>query len=319
MEKNEHQAADDNADDPMSWVYWALAAGAGVLVLVAIIATPSIVRAVTRMEPKTAGEFGDMFGAVNALISGLAFLGVVVAILLQRQELGLQRKELKDTREVLSQQRTEMQMQNAALGKQQFESMFFQMISLHNQIVNDLDITEKRGVRRSFRRLSDVAFGGPVQNATQPAPEPAPVVVRGRDVFQVFHKQLNEAVRSGAGTTSEGKRGSVTEEVFGIAFDSFYRKHSADLGHYFRNLYTVVEYADEHGGEAAMTYVKIIRAQLSVYELVFLFYDCTCGFGTEDLRILVEKYALLEYLDQKLLIADEHCSWLSASAYYLDG
>jgi len=41
-----------------------------------------------------AGPFGDMFSAVNALFSGLAFAGVIVAILMQHDELRLQRKEL---------------------------------------------------------------------------------------------------------------------------------------------------------------------------------------------------------------------------------
>ena len=45
------------------------------------------------------GQFGDMFGAVNSLFSGLAFAGVVIAIYMQSQELGLQRKELKLARE----------------------------------------------------------------------------------------------------------------------------------------------------------------------------------------------------------------------------
>ena len=40
------------------------------------------------------GTFGDMFGAVNSLFSGLAFAGVVYAILMQRKELELQRAEL---------------------------------------------------------------------------------------------------------------------------------------------------------------------------------------------------------------------------------
>ena len=40
------------------------------------------------------GTFGDMFGAVNALFSGLALAGIVVAIILQRHELELQRREL---------------------------------------------------------------------------------------------------------------------------------------------------------------------------------------------------------------------------------
>ena len=53
-------------------------------------------------EITDAGEFGDMFGAVNALFSGLAFAGVIIAILLQREELRLQRQELQDTRQTLA-------------------------------------------------------------------------------------------------------------------------------------------------------------------------------------------------------------------------
>jgi hypothetical protein len=48
------------------------------------------------------GTFGDMFGAVNTLFSGLAFAGVIYAIFLQSQELELQRKELELTRTELS-------------------------------------------------------------------------------------------------------------------------------------------------------------------------------------------------------------------------
>lgn len=47
------------------------------------------------------GTFGDMFGAINALFSGLAFCGVIYAILLQRRELELQREELTLTRKEL--------------------------------------------------------------------------------------------------------------------------------------------------------------------------------------------------------------------------
>lgn len=47
------------------------------------------------------GQIGDMFGAVNALFSGLALAGVVYAIFLQRQELELQRRELELNRQEL--------------------------------------------------------------------------------------------------------------------------------------------------------------------------------------------------------------------------
>ena len=48
------------------------------------------------------GTFGDMFGALNALFAGLAFAGLIAAILLQREELELQRLELAETRKELS-------------------------------------------------------------------------------------------------------------------------------------------------------------------------------------------------------------------------
>jgi len=47
------------------------------------------------------GQFGDLFGTINALYSGLAFAGIIAAILLQRQELQLQREELVSTRQEL--------------------------------------------------------------------------------------------------------------------------------------------------------------------------------------------------------------------------
>lgn len=44
------------------------------------------------------GTFGDMFGAINTLFSGLAFAGVIYAVFLQSKELNLQREELALTR-----------------------------------------------------------------------------------------------------------------------------------------------------------------------------------------------------------------------------
>lgn len=51
------------------------------------------------IAPNERGTFGDMFGAVNALFSGLALFGIIISILIQQNELNLQRKELADTRE----------------------------------------------------------------------------------------------------------------------------------------------------------------------------------------------------------------------------
>lgn len=64
------------------------------------------------------GQFGDMFGVVNAIFSGLAFLGVIYAVILQQKELQLQRKELSLTREELKRTAEAQEKSEEALNRQ---------------------------------------------------------------------------------------------------------------------------------------------------------------------------------------------------------
>lgn len=54
------------------------------------------------------GAFGDTYGSLNTLFSGLAFAALVVTLFLQKSELAAQREELRDTREVLKLQTKEL-------------------------------------------------------------------------------------------------------------------------------------------------------------------------------------------------------------------
>jgi hypothetical protein len=67
---------------------------------------------------KDPGTFGDMFGAINALFSGLAFAGIIFTILLQREELKLQRKELELTRVELTRTASAQEASQKELSKQ---------------------------------------------------------------------------------------------------------------------------------------------------------------------------------------------------------
>ena len=58
-------------------------------------------------SPNDRGVFGDMFGGITALFSGLAFAGMIYAIILQSRELALQREELALTRRELEAARIE--------------------------------------------------------------------------------------------------------------------------------------------------------------------------------------------------------------------
>lgn len=74
------------------------------------------------------GTWGDMFGGASALFSGLAFVGLVVAILLQSHELSLQREEL-------STQRKELERQNETMARQLFERRFVALVRLLRESV----------------------------------------------------------------------------------------------------------------------------------------------------------------------------------------
>ncbi|MDD2863768.1 MAG: hypothetical protein PHC99_03495 [Methylococcales bacterium] len=62
---------------------------------------------------QTRGQFGDLFGSVNSLFSGLAFAALIYTIYLQRQELALQRIELKLQRDEMVASRGELAAQVA--------------------------------------------------------------------------------------------------------------------------------------------------------------------------------------------------------------
>ncbi len=86
------------------------------------------------------GRFGDTFGAVNALFSGLAFVGVIYAIVLQRKELALQRKELNANTQAQKGQEKQLKRQSDYLAEQAFVSNYFRLLDncdkMHSLIWN---------------------------------------------------------------------------------------------------------------------------------------------------------------------------------------
>jgi hypothetical protein len=99
------------------------------------------------------GTIGDMFGAVNALFSGLAFAGVVYAIFLQRRELELQREELRATRVELSRSAEAQEKSERALVQQVEAAEFGHRLAALN---NMLEFT-----RTCHERLKHEPMGEP--------------------------------------------------------------------------------------------------------------------------------------------------------------
>lgn len=186
------------------------------------------------------GAFGDTFGAVNALFSGLAFVGLIYAILLQKNQLELQREDLKSTQEELIETREEFKTQNETLKIQRFENTFFSMLSLHNEITLNTTLKIRNGEEK------------------------------GRDIYKTIYNAIyNDMNRQLVGDKNYPKE--PDKETVSKYIDTLYQ---AQLGHYFRNLYTIFKYIDESKISGKELYTDIVRAQLSNYELLLLFYNC---------------------------------------------
>lgn len=74
------------------------------------------------------GTFGDTFGIVTSLFSGLAFAGIIISIFLQSKELMLQRRQLSLQAKELHDQSIAFNEQNKVLEQQKFETTFFNLM-----------------------------------------------------------------------------------------------------------------------------------------------------------------------------------------------
>ena len=228
------------------------------------------------------GQFGDTFGAVNALFAGLAFAGIIFAIILQKKELELQRQELKETRDEIRGQKEQLQAQDQTLQKQNFENSFFQLLSFHNEIVNSLEVPDGWGNTSG-----------------------------GRMCFRLCLGYLESTYR-------DQKTSKQIKDDINALYERFLSQYQSSIGHYFQHLYNTVKFVDQHKFikefEDKKPYANLIRAQLSSNELGLLFYNCLSARGAK-FKYLVEKYALLENMEFEKLLDPEHRSRYNERAY----
>lgn len=89
------------------------------------------------------GTFGDLFGAVNGLFSGLAFAGLIYTIVLQKQDIELQRNEIQMNRTELKKSAKAQEKSEKALNDQVEQMKITSKLNALNTIINyyNLQIT----------------------------------------------------------------------------------------------------------------------------------------------------------------------------------
>lgn len=239
------------------WIIWFAAASPLLVLLFNWLGLTS------KIDTESMGQFGDLFGGITALFTAWAFAGVVWAGLLQRRDLGLQAKELADTREVLKKQQEVMDAQQRAVARQQFEASFFQLLQLSRTVT--------------------IEIGQLVTHA------------RGAGALEGFADYMvNVASRGDAPA-------SAAQEMEGLrqVYDSIYQPHESDLGPYFRTLYHVYKLIDTAPGlneDEKFEYGNLVRAQISSKAATVIAVNGLFENGRK-FKPLIEKYRILKHMD----------------------
>ena len=203
----------------------------------------------------------DRISAASALLSALAFVGLLFTILLQHDELRNQQAEQADLAKQVAEQRQHLRVQTDALQQQAFENTFFHLLRLHNENVKS----------QTFRVAENAA------EATGRAAFAAAAEILNGELIE-FQRQFPDR---------------ITIEDVNHMYSSVCETRLADFGHYFRNLYHIVKYVDESSIRDQRRYTAQVRAQFSQAEYVLLFFNGLRNVGGSKFKPLIEKYSLL--------------------------
>lgn len=233
------------------------------LLIVLIMAANVGLMAYVTKEPTQRGVYGDMFGGVTALFSGLAFAGLIVTLVIQRKELRFQRLELEAS--------------NREFALQRFDSAFFGMIKMLNDHIASV----------SFKKY--VKLTHEVNNPTG-REALSHMAVKLMDDYDTTRRAAEQAYDAVMGTDTFDKYGKIKiEEIF--------RKDDDMLGPYFRILYNIFRRISQDTvleDHQRMDYARIARSHLSLGELNLIYFNGVTDNGLK-FKTLIERYAVLKH------------------------
>ncbi len=256
-------------------IYWVF----GLAVLIVLLYGGFLVLVtwpIDKLTIQNAGVFGDSFGVLTSLFSALAFCGVVLTLFYQKEELRIQKIEWQAQKEENEDSRNEIR-------KQGFENSFFQMLRLHNQIVEGISQPQSN------------AGGAHVND--------------GRSVLKTLSSRLY------GGIARKGGEDNNDKEIILEAYSSFWATSGHHLAHYFRFLYNIFRFLSESDIENKVFYVRLVRAQLSNQELFLIYYNSFTKQGENFQKYIVE-FKLMDNLPRDELVNSEHSNLLSGSGFH---
>jgi hypothetical protein len=253
------------------------------------------------------GTYGDFFGGILNPI--LAFIGIIAASL----AFYAQYEANRQVQDQFEEQKKKDYVQN-------FESNFYNLLSIHHQIVQDID----------YYLISIYNFKGKdyryIFGKNRYINDDDEKISKSRDVFKnsfrllhVFLKhETNRLLNNNTNNDnnvlnslmmmidSEYKTNDIIIKTkFNEIYNSFYIAYDSDYGHYYRSLYRLIKIVDEKkfsdivlvDYKIKYSYISIVRSQLSDAETKWLFLNCLSDKGYKKFKPLVEKYSILKIIN----------------------
>lgn len=246
------------------------------------------------------GTFGDFFGGVlNPLLTFGTLVALAITMLMQRTQLALAEESTKKT---LHQ-----------MHKQGFETTFFNLLTLHNNSVQELQFDPEK--------VKIPVWQDDPGRLTWDVDAEEKFDAEGKPEYFDYRATPNRTFTSTLVGSVRGR--AVFGSVLGLMkldhnigatelgiYSRIQLRHNYVLGHYFRTLFQLLELVDEYAKDTdektARRYSRIIRAQLSENELILLFYNCAYSLVDQGkFRDLLVRYAMLEHMP--LQVMDMFC------------
>lgn len=271
----------------------------------------------TESSAELRGLFGDQFGAINALFSGLAFAGIIFSIFLQNQE-------LKQTKQSLVEQ-------SRASNRQRFDSTFFKLLELHGEITRNLQGNKGREAFQILNErvvCADDDFGAfcgyrkldrnqimDIKNGKAISAE-VKLLLKEDDISNI-ESRLEHGISSCEiflDSTLDMHETKIRSAYIKVAAE-----YIDDFSHYFRNLYHLLRFINDTDlieDEEKSSYAKTVRSQLSEQELVALLYNSiskmrlpgrdSMELGCPKMGHLLLRFDILQNLSKRSVIHPIH-------------
>lgn len=229
-------------------------------------------------DAATVGQWGDAFGALNALFSALAFVAVLVTLKQQRDDVA---RQLGQQRDDLARQQRQITANEHDQHLQRFERTFYELLRLLREARNDVEF-----------RYSDNYFadgGSSDRSRTDRA--------QGTEAF----KRANLELRHWIARTHQSGDDLTSDAIAKLYLKHVHSRYESTFAPYYRLLYTLLLRIKEDtilSEPQKHRYGNLLRSQLTSHEVALCCYNGLAAISGSFKDLIVE-FRLAKYLPEE--------------------